>query len=102
MEYTERSDFGGFVENFEGCNNNSLLAEKFTCDYFETTYKCSPLLLFYFMLTNPRWWPIVFNQSCGCSKFGAIDEISLCGQEEPKTFLLSWYEQILEFLYMIN
>ena len=47
MEYTERSDFGGFVEDFEGCNNNILVAAKFTGDFFETTKKFSPLLLFY-------------------------------------------------------
>ena len=78
----ESYDFGGFVENFEGYNSNSLLVVKFTCDIFETIEKCSPLMLFYFMLTVPRWWPTVFNQTRGCSKFGVVAEISLCGQEE--------------------
>ena len=52
---------------------------------------------------SDQWkWPAVFNQIHGCSKFGAVAEINLRGQEEPKTFLKSWYEQILEFLYMSN
>ena len=51
----ESSDFGGFVENFEGCNNNSLSAVKFTGDYYERIEKCSLLLLFYFILKIPRW-----------------------------------------------
>ena len=81
MECTDSSDFGGFVDNFEGCNSNILLAMNFTCDCYETAEKCSPLILFYFMLAVPRWWLVVFNQSPGCSKFGAVVEISLCGQE---------------------
>ena len=44
----------------------------------------------------------MFNQIHGCSKFGVVAEINLRGQEEPKTFLKSWYEQILEFMYMSN
>ena len=55
MEYTDSSDFGGFVENFEGCNSNSLLVANFTGDCCEIVEKCSPLLLFYFMLAIPRW-----------------------------------------------
>ena len=51
----ESFDFSGFEENFEGCNNNSLLAVKFTSDCFETIENFSPLLLFYFILTIPRW-----------------------------------------------
>ena len=47
-------------------------------------------------------WPAVFNRSRGCSNFGVEAKISLCGQEEPKTFLKSLYEHILEFLYMSN
>ena len=43
----ESSDFVGFVDNFEGCNNNSLLEAMFVRDCLETIEKCSPLLVFF-------------------------------------------------------